>query len=162
MYRCETETPTTPPAVQNDMPKDAPSEELVESSPNQIAQLQPECADDESVKQKTIADDVSEIESMFSEAQGYIIPDGEEGEKIRELSAAIILRKIRNASRKEKIEKIEVNSISLSEMGRDLSELLIMDGQERFAMSILLDCAALDGLEPTTGYYYVLFYTKLC
>ena len=142
----------------NKISEDVPLEELEDSLLNNNGKTQPECTDEESIQQKTVDGDVSEIEDMFSEAQGYVIPDGEEGERIRQLSAAIILRKIRNATRKETIEKIEVNSISLSEIGRDLSELLIMDGQERFAMSILLECAALDGLEPTTGNLrYLLF-----
>lgn len=122
---------------------------------NILQQTLPEYTEEGQEIKQRVSDESSAVENMFSESQGYFIPDGEEGERIRQISDAIIMRKLKRvrSSQKEKTEKVDINGVSLSEIGRDLSERLIMDGQERFAMSILLECATLDGLEPTTGWF---------
>jgi hypothetical protein len=137
------------------------------------------------------------IEDMFSESRGYFIPEGIEGETIRQISAAIILRKTRKAAALREAVRINqqtignddslelkdanklegddddgfdgmptnnrningstvsadkttiISAVLLSEIGRDFSERLIIDGQERFAMSVLLECALLEDLEPS-------------
>ena len=145
------------------------------------------------------------FDDMFSD-KGYIIPEGEEGDNIRLLGQAIIMRKNKKAAlaaararealeakRKNtstnndnvtnkmdhetekqqgpncllattkdqkdrddlknlgvQTELVVMTAKALCDVGRDVAERLVMDGQERFAMTVLLDCAVLDGLEPTT------------
>ena len=150
------------------------------------------------------------FDDMFSEEKGYIIPEGKEGDDIRRLGEAIIMRKNKKAAiaaararealeatRRKDIdnddnttkdkedskgvtastkdqkdrdelrqldvptEQVIMTSKALCDVGREVAERLVMDGQERLAMSILLDCAVLDGLEPTTVVAVLIRYAEI-
>ena len=158
------------------------------------------------------------FDDMFSEEKGYIIPKGEEGDKIRLLGQAIIMRKNKKATLaaararealkakfvegisecgeyernkddnykdmstgeegstsvtkdqrdREEIRQLDVQteqvimtSKALCDIGRDVAERLVMDGQERFAMSVLLDCVMLESLEPTTVIALLVRYIEI-
>ena len=58
-------------------------------------------------------------------------------------------------------EQVIMTSKALCDIGRDVAERLVMDGQERFAMSVLLDCVMLESLEPTTVIALLVRYIEI-